>query len=242
MPFSKQVTVVPPPRATAWAQVETWEAAHVDRLGFDGAPWASPVYPAYTPDAAFSLIDTRALPTDVTPLTPQKFTFDLDSFVYESSLVKVRFVTAGGAFSPFGEPYLNPRIGDPLRFTVLDPVDYLPAFEAVGAVLRARTKSDGGQELGTFTTQTRPTADQVGRLITLAAAEVTANLNRPVMEPFGDAARSVIALRTAMHIEVSYFPEDTESRDSAFARLSLQYDAAVAELSDALLSREVPIV
>jgi hypothetical protein len=38
--------------------------------------------------------------------------------------------------------------------------DYTPTLEQVAALIRARTRDSGGQETGTFSADTEPTADE----------------------------------------------------------------------------------
>jgi hypothetical protein len=57
-------------------------------------------------------------------------------------------------------------------------IDATPAN--VAALLRARTKDAGGNELGQWTPETRPTLAQVQETLDLAAGVVTARVGEPV--------------------------------------------------------------
>lgn len=110
-----------------------------------------------------------------------------------------------------------------------------PTIGEVGAILRARTRNDAGAELGTFDTSTRPTADQVESYIAQAAVEVALNLPENVPEALTGYVRRLAALRAAMFVELSYFPEQLDNDRSAYDRLKEQFDAGMTALQDRLL-------
>lgn len=104
----------------------------------------------------------------------------------------------------------------------IPPDPYLPSVDDIGALLRARTQDNTDQEVGTFTPDTRPTDDQVTRLIAQAANVVFASTG-----PLDDLACSgadkiiqasnyLISLLAAMLVELSYYPEQVRSDRSAF--------------------------
>lgn len=92
--------------------------------------------------------------------------------------------------------------------------DYLPSVNAVGALVRARTRDDVGEEFGTFTSTTRPTAGGVTELIASEAAIVLlrtgdlAALTCPNADEVRAAASSIIAKRVAAIVEASYRPDE----------------------------------
>lgn len=92
--------------------------------------------------------------------------------------------------------------------------DHLPSVQAVADLVRARTRDDLGQEIGTFDETTRPTAESVSRLIAQEAAIVVLRtgdlqaLECPDAEGIRLAASSVIAKRVAAIIEASYRPDE----------------------------------
>lgn len=105
--------------------------------------------------------------------------------------------------------------------------DYLPDADAVGALLRARTKRAGtGEELGTFTHETRPTASQVEELIRQAGADLELRLSGIALcsEDLIEEARVVTALGAALAVELSYFPEQVASENSPYAALERRYE------------------
>lgn len=122
--------------------------------------------------------------------------------------------------------------------------DWTPLLTEVGAVLRARTRDNAGNELGTFTVDTRPTADEVTALITEAVGETIAEHGDPDIPADSDPAQMYAILKaetaytTAMKIELSYFPEQVAGGGSPYEQLRLQRDRlqelarkAIVELS-----------
>jgi hypothetical protein len=114
---------------------------------------------------------------------------------------------------------------------------YSPEPSDVAALLRARTFDDSAEQEGEFSASTRPTATQVETLIELAYGEVSARLGQDIEEdsrlfPF---ARNVVALRAAMAVELSYFPEQNdEDRSTVYKELKALYEEGLAFLINAL--------
>jgi hypothetical protein len=107
--------------------------------------------------------------------------------------------------------------------------DWAPLVADVG-VLRARTKDRYGNELGTYTSETRPTADQVNQLIEMAVADIESEVGS-VPDKLQDAARRVAAIGTAMLVELSFSPPDeNDSGRSSYDRLKELYDERFARL------------
>lgn len=108
--------------------------------------------------------------------------------------------------------------------------DYKPIVADVAARIRARTRTPGGGEVGTFTTDTIPTAAEVQPLIDLAISDVAALIGTEI--PEGDdedanprlAAKNLVSLWAAMQIEITFWPEQVSSGDSSYAMLKDQYD------------------
>ena len=102
-----------------------------------------------------------------------------------------------------------------------------PTTADVAALLTARTVDDTGNEAGDFTADTRPTGGQVIGLITQSAAVVTAAVGSVDGSlPTGvaqEAMKHLAALRTAMSVELSYFPEQVGTDTSPFDRLQSMY-------------------
>ena len=95
-----------------------------------------------------------------------------------------------------------------------ESVDIDPSFLEVAALLRAWTKDSNSVEVGTFDDYKRPTSSQVLTLIDVAVTDIESRLGPWLTDELADAARSAAALRTARLIELSYFPEQIDSRRS----------------------------
>ncbi len=107
-----------------------------------------------------------------------------------------------------------------------------PAVEEVAALLRARTKDDRGEELGTFTETTRPTQVQVEFYINIATGLMVACTGDWLPESLWQFSRYVIATRAAMDIERAYWPEQQDPEDGVYNRLKLEYDKMSASLCE----------
>ena len=108
-------------------------------------------------------------------------------------------------------------------------IDVTPA--TVAALLRARTKDQGGRELGEWTDETRPTLTQVDEAIALAEATVEAKVGTPVDACAGGFATAV-AYEAACIIEKSYWPEQVESGRSHYDQLRAETDTVLQGVRD----------
>lgn len=129
-------------------------------------------------------------------------------------------------------------MSEPISYelTPVDPAALRPSVEDVARLIRARTKDDVGDEVGTFTEDTRPTADQVEDHITTALALVGTRLPPPerLDAVFGSAVAALVAYRAALQIEKSYFPEQVRSDRSAYEQLRQEYLDDLAALTEAI--------
>jgi hypothetical protein len=108
------------------------------------------------------------------------------------------------------------------------------SVEDVASLLRARTKDDSGNEVGNFNADTRPTDSEVEDLIAQAAAMVAAVANGDVpsrLVPFG---QNVVALRTAMMVELTYWPEQVQRENSPYQHLREMFVDALEAFKVAL--------
>ena len=103
-------------------------------------------------------------------------------------------------------------------------IDATPAN--VAALLRARTKDQGGRELGEWTDETRPTLTQVDETIALAEATVEAKVGAPV-ETCAASFAIAVCYEAACLIKKSYFPEQVESGRSHYDQLRAETDAVL---------------
>lgn len=96
---------------------------------------------------------------------------------------------------------------------------YLPSVEDVALWIRARTKDSQGNEVGTFTANTRPTNEDVERLILLIAAGYPQCAGEWLPSSLFIKSRFALSLRVAAAIEISFFPEQLDPRQSAYEYL-----------------------
>lgn len=115
--------------------------------------------------------------------------------------------------------------------------DYKPEVADVGALMRARTKTDSGSEPGTFNADTRPTGDEVEtQIIPRALSHVAARIGDdvPDAEELRDQVKNLVALRAAMLIELSYLPEQARGDNSAYKNLKDLYDEELVLVAKAV--------
>ena len=105
-----------------------------------------------------------------------------------------------------------------------------PTVDDVAALIRARTKDDAGNEVGTFNGSTRPTDLQVEALIILAEGDVLMQTGTALYQATADAATSMIALRAACFVELSYWPEQVRTNRSPYDQLWRMYEAGMQSL------------
>ena len=107
-----------------------------------------------------------------------------------------------------------------------------PTVPEVAAVLRSRTQDSNMREVGNFTEDTRPTAVQVLDLIDTAVADVSVVAGPDAPIDLAASRKSAATIRTAMLIELSYFPEQVRSDRSPYR----YYAELYAEQTKALRS------
>jgi hypothetical protein len=98
---------------------------------------------------------------------------------------------------------------------------HFPTLDQVGALLRARTKDKDGDELGTFTVDTRPTDVEVYNLMYMAESTIVQCIGDGTGIPVWalPPVTQYLAMRTAMLVELAYWPEQTADGDSIYQRL-----------------------
>jgi hypothetical protein len=107
-----------------------------------------------------------------------------------------------------------------------------PTPDDVATILRARTKDLTGNELGHFTADTRPTDTEVSAIIDLAYAEVTGRCGLYIGSACAAGAKSLVVIRAAAWVELSYFPEQVRSDRSVYAELVAQFDPGVTAVME----------
>lgn len=199
----------------------------------DGAAYTKArIEEAPTAEGAWTIIDTVLLaPLDTDPEHP----IDRDLTTVHATgpglYYRVSWIDAAGNVSTPSGPAQNlSELEGGIR----------PSVSDVAALLRARTKRMGGVEVGTFDNTTRPTADEVDRLITEAEDEVLGKVQAPATvaesAPEGEVlkyerrVRGAIRLYTAILIETSYFPEQIAKGQSAVSTYEKLFDSRIKAL------------
>jgi hypothetical protein len=98
-------------------------------------------------------------------------------------------------------------------------VEWRPTVDDVAALLRARTKNASGNEVGTFTDETRPTDAEVEQLITNGCAKIASLVGWDVPGDAQAEALHLAAIVAACEVETSYFPEQVRTDRSAYQQL-----------------------
>lgn len=110
---------------------------------------------------------------------------------------------------------------------------WLPTVGEVALHVRARTRTRGGAQVGTFTAETAITSTEVQNLIVQAAERMGGKLGT-VPENLYDAASSTAAIMAAMFLELSYFPEQINSDRSSYRELKKLLDEDLTSLIEAM--------
>lgn len=103
-------------------------------------------------------------------------------------------------------------------------------LENVGTLLRTRTTDSQGNQLGTFTDDTRPTGAQVSQLITTATGDVASAVGSDLEEALWAQAATVVSYRAAMLVELTFFPEQVALGRSPYEQLRELYTDSLAAL------------
>jgi hypothetical protein len=115
--------------------------------------------------------------------------------------------------------------------------DYTPSVQEVADQIVSRTKDKYGAEIGTFNLDTRPTDAQVERLITEHIGDVANVIGSDIPVELQEDAKTVVAERVAMAIELDFFPEQVNSDRSPYKQLKDQYHEDLQ-----MLSRQVEVI
>lgn len=113
-------------------------------------------------------------------------------------------------------------------FPVVDPAAVRPSVDDVANLERTRTFTEVGNELETFTTETRPPDEETEQLIDQAMPLVLAELPSKFSTSYYDATKHCIALYVAVLIEGSYFRE--QEQFSSISTWRDLYDNAIKSL------------
>lgn len=100
----------------------------------------------------------------------------------------------------------------------VQPSDVTPGVEDVARLEKTRTRNeDTGQSFDTFTSQTRPTADEVASVISAAVPLVLSQLRRDFDPSHYDQVKQAVALLAASVVESSFFRNQNEQQPGSMA-------------------------
>lgn len=112
--------------------------------------------------------------------------------------------------------------------------DYAPTVDEVGTRLFARTLTPSGVRVGTFNSETRPNAESVSDLIEDAVAVVSAAVGADIEQEYWQMAKTACIAYTCMSIELGYYPETTESNESAYNGFKERFQQAITYIENSL--------
>jgi hypothetical protein len=189
-----------------------WTEIHIEEALFANGPWTE--------------IDVQPIvPLDEDPTEPMARAFTTDNATVTNGWYQIIFHDVAASTAVPTEPIQN--IPD-------ETMPYLPTLADVAAIMRARTKTVDGDEIGTFNDETRPTGEQVNRIIIQASSDVTALVDTDIPEGAYRYAKQAIIYRTAKLIEISYFPEQIATGRSPYPEYNALFDEALTWLQQAV--------
>lgn len=116
--------------------------------------------------------------------------------------------------------------------------DYTPSLEEVGQVTLGRTVDDLGIQTGTFSEETRPTDDQVTKLILRAVADVRPKIGADIPADLFEDAKTVVSYRTAMLIELTQFGAEVATERSPYPQYKELFKEALGDLINSVEAEE----
>jgi hypothetical protein len=121
-----------------------------------------------------------------------------------------------------------PTIIPPDPLPLVDPNFVRPTVDEVALLENSRTVTAGGGLAGTFTDQTRPTADQVETIIDTSTEAILSQLPQEMAAIFFPRVKHAITLYASILIETSFYREQTDTGAASVYQRML--DNAVSSL------------
>jgi|SRR6516162_577929 hypothetical protein len=196
---------------------------------FDGIPWIKINIEESTADTGpWTLIDTQDLhPVDLDPSDPSPRSFTTDTAtIDEGGWYRITFLDVNS----------NVVISDPIQNIPQAEEPWLPSVRDVALKILSRTRDSHGNQLGTFTTDTVPTATDCAAIIGQAALDVAKVLGDNIPDSMYDDVGNLIAVRAAMQIELAYYSEQVNTGRSIYPQLEKDYETEVPLLSKQLIT------
>lgn len=193
---------------------------------FDGVPWAQArLEESVAKDGPWTPRQTFALsPIDADPANPETRQFT----TVNATLIDgwYRIVWIDGSFAESAT--------EPVQNILPVEAEYYPTLAQVARHLASRTRDQYGAIRGTFDDKTSPKGGLVSSLIPEAAEKVADVVGDVVPDEFLDDARNLVALRTAMQVELDFFPDQINTNRSPYQQLSDLFDKESALLAQAI--------
>jgi hypothetical protein len=178
---------------------------------YDGIPWTQAnIQEAVASTGPWVTLETvQLVPVDDDPSGPQPRNFTTELAQLTNGWYRIVFLDSSGD-----------QQGPTSPIQVLDEVGpYIPSVADVGALIRSRTKDGSGNELGTFTNDTRPTSAQVRALINESVAQLTTRTGATIPAALHPALKHMVTINTAMFVELGYYPEQIRANKSVYPEL-----------------------
>lgn len=102
--------------------------------------------------------------------------------------------------------------------------DYRPDLTKVSNLIRTRLKDGNGNVLGRFTPMTQPTSGQALEVIGTAMNELSISVGDKIPDDLITEASELAAIRTAMLLELTYFPEQVKDGRSPYEQWRVMYE------------------
>lgn len=186
----------------------------------DGSPFASAlIYESDAETGPWTLVETAPLsPVDVDPANPATRTLTTENATLQNGWYKIVWQDSGGSTSE------TPPIQNLGGIRA-----YRPFVSDVAAWLQGRTVDSNSSQVGTFTAATRPTFEQALRVIDLAMDKLEAKFGPSMNPELVGSAKSVVALRAAMLIELTFFADQIRADRSPYAELKALYEESLTD-------------
>lgn len=202
---------------------------YVPEARYDNLPWTVlKVEESPAKIGPWTEILSQALvPLDADPKHPQARAFSVTTALV-NGWYRIKWLDAGGDYI----------YTDPLQNTPPDAVEYLPSLSEVGITTLGRTRDDVGNATGTFTATTMPTDDQVKLLTLYAGDDVRRKIGTDIPDDLRDDARRLVALRTAMLIELTMFGSEVATDRSPYPQFKDLYKELLADVMNSVAREE----
>jgi hypothetical protein len=194
---------------------------------FDGIPWNSiHIEESIGSSGPWTEIDVQPLsPLDSNPTEPMARAFTTDQATLPNGWYQIIFHDPAASTAV-------PTV--PIQNIPSETMPYLPTLADIGALMRARTVTVMGDEVGTFNEDTRPTGEEVNRLIVQAADDVMAGFDVDIPPGAYRYAKQAIIYRTAMLVELGYWPEQINTGRSPYPQYAAMFDNFMLNLEKAI--------